>query len=132
MRCVSDVGLENGLALNPGKTEVLCCRCNDRVRTRDEADVRHRESMVYYGASLSADGRVDSEVARRIGAAKADSRTLQRVLAHASVAVKDKVRIYEACVVSSSPYGLQTAWLPVAARRRLDGFHAKCSTPGSG
>ena len=23
-------------------------------------------------------------------------------------------------------YGLQTAWLPVAARRRLDGFHAKC------
>ena len=126
MRCVSDVGLECGLALNPGKTEVLCCRCNDRIRTRDGADVTQRESMVYLGASLSADGRVDSEVARRIGAARSDFRTLQRVWAHASLAVKDKVRIYEACVVSSSTYGLQAAWLPVAARRRLDGFHAKC------
>ena len=28
-------------------------------------------------------------------------------------------------VVSSLTYGLQTAWLPVAARRRLDGFHEK-------
>ena len=29
-------------------------------------------------------------------------------------------------VVSSLTYGLQTARLPVAARRRLDGFRAKC------
>ena len=115
MRCVSDVGLEYGLALNPGKTEVLCCRCSDRIRTRDGADVRQRESMMYLGASLSADGCVDSEVARRIGAARADFRTLQRVWAHANLAVKDKVRIYEACVVSSLTYGLQAAWLPVAA-----------------
>ena len=126
MRCVSDVGLEYPLALNPGRTEVMCCRCNDRIRARDRADVRQRESMVYLGASLSADGRVDSEVARRIGAARVDFRTLQRVWAHASLAVKDNVRIYEACVVSSLTYGLQTAWLPVAARRRLDGFHANC------
>lgn len=25
MQCISDVGLEYGLALSPGKTEVLCC-----------------------------------------------------------------------------------------------------------
>ena len=112
MRCVSDVGLEYRLPLNPGKTEVLCCRCSDRMRTRD--------------GSLSTDGRVDSKVARRIGAARADFRTLQGVWAHASLAVKDRVRIYEACVVSSLTYGLRTAWLPVAARRYLDGFHAKC------
>lgn len=82
--------------------------------------------MVYLGASLSADGRIDSEVARRIGSAAADFRTLQRVWAHASLAVKDKVCIYEACVVPSLTYTPQTAWLPIAARRRLDGFHAKC------
>ena len=126
MRCVAEVGLEYGLALNPGKTEVLCCRCNDKVRSPDGAGVKQKESMMYLGASLSADGRVDSEVARRIGAARADFRALQRVWAHASLAVKDKVRIYDACVVSSLTYGLQTAWLSVAARRRLDGFHAKC------
>ena len=112
--------------MNPCKTEVLCCRCNDRIRTRDGTDVKQKESMVYLGASLSADGRIDSEVARRIGAARADFRTLQRVWAHASLAVRDKVRIYDACVVSSLTCGLQTAWPPVAARRRLDGFHAKC------
>ena len=83
-----------------------------RIRARDGADVRQRESMVYLGASLSADGRVDSEVARRIGAARADFRTLQRVWAHASLAVKDKVRIYEACIAPSLTYGLQTAWPP--------------------
>ena len=33
MRCVSDVGLEYVLASSPGKTEVMCCRCNDRIRT---------------------------------------------------------------------------------------------------
>ena len=126
MSCVSDVGLEYGLALNAGKTEVLCCRFNDRIRTRDGADVRQKESMVYLGTSLSADGRIDSEVARGIGAARADFWTLQKVWAHASLAAKDRVRICEACVVSSLTYGLQTAWLPVAARRRLDGFHAKC------
>ena len=82
--------------------------------------------MVYLGASLSADGRVDSQVAPTIGAARADFRTLLRVWAHASLVVKGKVRMYEACVVSSLTYGFQAAWLPVAARRRLDGFYAKC------
>ena len=32
-RCVSDAGLEYRLALNPSKTEALCCRCNDKIRT---------------------------------------------------------------------------------------------------
>ena len=79
MRCVAEVGLEYGLALNPGKTEVLCCRCNDKVRSPDGAGVKQKESMIYLGASLSADGRVDSEVARRIGAARADFRTPEGV-----------------------------------------------------
>ena len=123
---------DRGVALPLQRHLVLRCRCTLRCRCNVDthtgqsgADVRQRESMVYLGASLSADGRVDSEVARRIGAARADFRTLQRVWAHASLAVKDKVRSYKACVVSSLTYSLQTAWLPVA-RRRLDGFHAKC------
>ena len=90
--------------------------------------------MVYLGASMSAAGRVDSEVAPRVGTVRADFRTLQRAWVHVSLPVKDKVRTYEVCAVSSLTHGLQIAQLPVAARRRLDGFHAKrlrriCTAP---
>ena len=39
---------------------------------------------------------------------------------------KRKLDIYTACVVSKLLYNLNTVWLSAVARRRLDGFHARC------
>ena len=43
--------------------------------------------------------------------------------------------IFDSCVVTRLMYGLQSAWLNQAERRRIDGFHARClrcCTPGPG
>ena len=52
--------------------------------------------------------------------------TLQKGRAHASISTSRKLLIYHACIVSTLTYGLHTAWLITAERRRLDGFHARC------
>ena len=82
--------------------------------------------MIYLGSSLSSDGRVASEVGRRIGQAKADFDALRKVWSHSRLAVDRKLRIYDACVVSKLVYGLHTATLNKTERCRLDGFHARC------
>ena len=82
--------------------------------------------MIYLGASLAQDGHIHAEVSRQMGAARAEFQALQRVWAHASLPMLEKVRIFEACVVAPLTYGLQTAWLLRVIRRRLDGFQAKC------
>ena len=88
--------------------------------------VAEKDPLAYLGCALSSDGRVDAELARRLGAAHADFKVLRRVWAHSSLAVRDKVQIFDACVISRLVHGMQTAWLSAASRRKLDGFQARC------
>ena len=81
---------------------------------------------MYLGAMLSSDGGVDAEVARRLGGAHADFKALRRVWSHSSLSQNDKVSMFFSCVVSRLVYGLSTAWLSTATRRKLDGFQARC------
>ena len=82
--------------------------------------------MVYLGSLLSADGRIEAELSRRLGMAQKDFQILQRVWAHANISKQRKTLIYNACIVSTLLYGLGTAWLNASERRRLDAFNAKC------
>ena len=95
------------------------------IRTPDGNTVKNKQSLIYLGSSLSSDGRVASEVGRRIGQAKADFDALRKVWSHSRLAVDRKLRIYDACVVSKLAYGLHTATLNKTERCRLDGFHAR-------
>lgn len=45
---------------------------------------------------------------------------------HATMDKKRKLHIFESLVLSKRLYGMQTIWLNTAARRRLDGFQARC------
>ena len=51
---------------------------------------------------------------------------LNQVWSHISLGKREQYRIYEAVVLSRLMYGLQVLWLGQAARRKLDGFHARC------
>ena len=62
----------------------------------------------------------------RLGCASADFRTLGRIWNRAGISRKRKIEVFNACVASRLLYCLATAWLPVAARRRIDGFQARC------
>ena len=126
MRCVAEVGAEYGLTFNLAKLESMPVKCGDVVQGPGGGDIQSKDSMVYLGGLMSSDGKVDSELARRIGAAKCDFRSLQKVWGHASLPCKRKLEIYAACVVTTLLYNLNTVWLSATARRRLDGFHARC------
>ena len=54
-------------------------------------------------------------------------RVRSRVAAHADLAARQIQYIYLACVVSQLTYGLQTAVLGKAAKKKVDAFHARCA-----
>ena len=78
-RCVEEVGAEFGLTFNSPKLESMPVRCADMVQSPGGGEVPTKSSMVYLGGLISNDGKLDSELARRIGMAKSDFRSLQKV-----------------------------------------------------
>ena len=88
--------------------------------------VVNKASIIYLGSLLSADGVVDHELGRRIGLAASDFKILQRVWGHTGISQARKLQIFNACVVSKLLYGLDAIWMNKCARRRLDGFQARC------
>ena len=79
MRCVEEVGAEFGLTFNFSKLESMPVRCADVVQSPGGGEIPKKSSMVYLGGLISNDGKIDSELARRIGMAKSDFRSLQKV-----------------------------------------------------
>ena len=82
--------------------------------------------MTHLGALIADDGRIGSELARRLGAASADFRALSRIWRHSSLSRTRKLELFNATIVPKLTYGLATAWLNVPERRRLNGFHCRC------
>ena len=125
MRCV-EVGAEFGLTFSFSKLESMPMRCADVMQSPGGEEIPTKSSMVYLGGLISNDGKIDSELARRIGMAKSDFRPLQKVWRHVGFPCKCKLEIYTPCVVNTLLYNLKTTWLSAAARRRINGFHARC------
>ena len=73
-----------------------------------EATIKEKETMTYLGGLLAADGRMSSELARRLGAAAADFKQLQVVWGHANVSRSFMVIVYKTCVVQKLMYCLHT------------------------
>ena len=83
MRCAEEVGAEFGLTFNFSKLESMPVGCADVVQSPGGGEIPTKSSMVYLGGLISNDGKIDSELARRIGMAKSDFRSLQKVWGHA-------------------------------------------------
>ena len=126
MQCIEQAGRMYGLQLNWNKLEVLPVRCEARVRTPNGELVVSKESLVYLGSYLCDNGSIGPELNRRLGAARAESETLSRVWNHAVLPKSEKIRIFEACVLSKLLYCLHTAWLNKAELRRFNAFQSKC------
>ena len=96
------------------------------LKKPDGSLFEHRDCLQYLGALLSANGRADSEISRKLGVARADFNQLQRLWGHARVPQKDKVQYFTSFILSKLRYGFSTLWLASAQRRRIDGFVARC------
>jgi hypothetical protein len=100
--------------------------CNDTIRLDDEHDVGPTGRMTYLGSTISPDGRMSSEITRRIGIARADFRAVRQVWSHASLSRRRKLEIFTALIEAKLLYALSTGCFTKAELRRLDGFQARC------
>jgi hypothetical protein len=123
---VERAGATYGMSLHWGKTQALCVGDAAGLRKPDRSAFEDTGFLVYLGALLNADGRIDSELSRTLGTARADFNQLQRIWGHGGVPLRDKLQYFRAFVLSKLQYGLSTVWLVTAQRRRVDGFVARC------
>ena len=105
---VEKAGAMYGMTLHWGKTQGLSVCTAEQIRRPDGSFIADNGSIEYLGALLTADGRVDSEISRRIGTAAGYFRQLQKVWNHSSVTLQDKLHFFDAIVVSRLQYGLAT------------------------
>jgi hypothetical protein len=123
---IEHAGAQYGMSLHWGKTQGLSVCTNQRLKRPDGSPIDDKGSLIYLGGLVSSDGRMDSELSRRIGLASHEFRNLRQIWNHASLSRKRKLEYFQAFVVSKLIYGLSAAWLVKMQQRRLDGFYARC------
>ena len=123
---VEKAGALYGMKLHWGKTQALLVGDATELRKPDGTPFENNGSLQYLGATLACDGRPDSELSRKLGTARADFNQLRQLWSHSGTPLTDKLRYFDAYVLSKLQYGLATIWLNTAQRRRMDGFVARC------
>ena len=98
MESVVLMGEEYGLQLNWNKIEALPCRMTVSFQSPTGENIQSKQSMLYLGSLLSADGKIMTEVNRRLGMVRKDFEVLQRIWKHTTLSQAWKVRIFEACI----------------------------------
>ena len=93
---VERAGLEFGMSLHRGKTQALSVCTETRLHGSQGGLVEDSGSMVYLGGLLTADGKSDSEISRKIGAAIADFKNLSVFWGHASIGKRRKLELFHA------------------------------------
>ena len=126
MRCIEAMGMNYGLRLNWKKCEVLPIGCEASIAAPDGSYLTCKSSISDLGSYLDATGAGGPEICRRLGEAKGQFDKLARVWRHSTLHPQQKIRIFQACVVSKLLYCLHTMWLNKAELRKIDGFQAKC------
>jgi len=126
MDCVTAQGKLYGLSLNFSKVECMPVNCECTLLDPDGSQIQTKSKLKYLGAHMAADGTLDSELGQKLGIAAQEFKTLQQVWAHSSLSRQFKFQVYIACIVQKLLYGLESAWINTAGKRKLDGFHARC------
>ena len=111
-------GAAFSMQLHADKFQLLQVGSASPVRNTAGDIIEQKTHMLYLGASITDDGRIQSELSRRIGAANADLRALARVWRQSSLSRCRKLQIFNATICSKLTYGLAAACLNVAERRR--------------
>ena len=84
------------------------------------------ENFTYLGSTISSNLSLDAELNTRIGkAASAVARLTKRVWSNAMLTTNTKMRVYQACVLSTLLYGSETWTLYARQERRLNAFHLR-------
>ena len=104
--CIRCISKEYGLELNDAKLRVLAINSKDSISNANSIRIELKERIIYLGALLSYDGRIASELTRRICMASRAFADLLKVWNCANVSKDKKSKIYHACIVLKLMYGL--------------------------
>ena len=74
LQAVATAGERFGMELHNGKLQLICIRCTEPVSKPNGEPLQPQQQMQYLGTTLSEDGRVSSELSRRIGQARSEFR----------------------------------------------------------
>ena len=119
---IVQMGRAYGLELKWDNTETMKVRHAGVIMNPVGLPREQKESAVYLGGLLCADGSPSAEVFRRLGASWAAFLALERVWEHANISRHRKREILQALMIPKLMYGLEGLWLRKADRARLDSF----------
>ena len=125
MNEIQRLGACYGLSFNDKKLEVLAHNIEGDLLNSAGHPIEKKEKIIYLGSVLSSDGYVHSELGRRIGAASKAFNELEEVWKHFGISRREKLRYFDAYVVSNLLYALQTCWLNESELKRLDGAYCR-------
>lgn len=76
MQCMGKAGSQYGLSFNWSKLEAMPINMEVKIEKPDGVPLKTKGVLKYLGCHLSSDGRVGSELGRRLGQAKRDIQNL--------------------------------------------------------
>ena len=90
------------------------------------------DKFTYLGSTISSNLSLDAELDMQIGKAATVMACLaKRVWDNPILTINTKMRVYQACVLSTLLYGSEAWTLYSCHERRLNAFHLRCSaSPG--
>ena len=89
--------------------------------------MNHVNEFPYLGSLVASNGRVDSEIDKRIASASMAFGALQHaVFKNALLSIGTKTKAYQACVLPVLLYGGE-CWTPLKRNlKRMNSFHRRC------
>ena len=85
------------------------------------------DKFTYLGSTISSNLSLDDELNTRIGKAMtAMARLAKRVWDNTMLSINTKMRVYQACVLSTLLYGSESWTLYSRQEHRLNAFHLRC------
>ena len=90
LACIVELGEAYGLEMNWQKVELMTANGDVDICRPTGENIKKKASIIYLGASFSADGGIDAELGRRLGLADAEFRKLSQVWRHTSLTARNK------------------------------------------
>ena len=119
---------EFGLTISLKKTNILAQDTDTAPDiTIDDTHLEVVETFTYLGSTVANSLSLDTEISSRIGkAAAVMSKLNKRVWSNSQLTVNTKLRVYQACVLSTLLYGSESWTTYAGQEKRLNSFHLRC------
>ena len=119
---------EVGLTISLKKTSVIARDASQVPSVKiNDYTLEVVEYFTYLGSNISNNLSLDTEINRRIGKAACTTANLtKRVWENKMLTENIKMRIYQACALSTLLYGSESGTTYICQERHLNTFHVRC------